>query len=48
MTAVAGQLADAESIVALKDLFARLGSDNFLFDGERAGPAHGADVRCGP
>ena len=45
MTAVAGQLADAESIIALKDLFNRLGSDNLLFDGERASPAHGADFR---
>jgi NADH dehydrogenase (ubiquinone) Fe-S protein 1 len=33
MVAVAGQLADAESMTALKDLFNRLGSDNLRFDG---------------
>ena len=46
MTAVAGQLADAESIMALKDLFNRLGSDNLLFDGETGRPSHGADLRA--
>jgi len=47
MTAIAGQLADAESMVALKDLFHRLGSDNLLFENERAAPAYGVDVRYG-
>ncbi|KAJ3038409.1 NADH dehydrogenase Fe-S protein subunit 1 ndufs1 [Rhizophlyctis rosea] len=34
MVAVAGQLADAESLVALKDLFNRLGSENLRLDGK--------------
>jgi len=45
--AVAGHLADTESLVALKDLVNRLGSDNLTFDqvnGDKA-PAHGVDVR---
>ncbi|KAJ3039718.1 NADH dehydrogenase (ubiquinone) 78K chain precursor, 5-prime end [Rhizophlyctis rosea] len=33
MAAVAGQLADAESLVALKDLFNRLGSESLRLDG---------------
>ena len=45
MTAIAGQLADAESMVALKELFHRLGSDNLLFENESAAPAYGIDVR---
>lgn len=32
--AIVGQQADAESIMALKDLFNALGSDNFAFEGE--------------
>jgi NADH dehydrogenase (ubiquinone) Fe-S protein 1 len=32
MAAVAGQLSDAESMVALKDLFKQLGSDNLVLD----------------
>ena len=45
--AVAGELADAESLVALKDLFNRVGSDNFAFDTPQGFklPAHGADFR---
>ncbi len=45
--AVAGHLADTESLVALKDLVNRLGSDNLTLDqvnGDKA-PAHGVDVR---
>ena len=47
MSAVAGQMADAESLVALKDLFTRLGSENFHLDGKLVGktPAHGVDIR---
>ncbi|KCV67801.1 NADH dehydrogenase (quinone), G subunit [Fonticula alba] len=45
MTAVAGQLADAESIVALKDLFSRLGSSNLLYDGFVGKDALGSDLR---
>ncbi|KAI5283651.1 NADH dehydrogenase (ubiquinone) 78K chain precursor, 5-prime end, partial [Ascosphaera acerosa] len=46
--AVAGHLADAESLVALKDLANRLGSDNLALDQPRGGqpPAHGADTRA--
>jgi NADH dehydrogenase (ubiquinone) Fe-S protein 1 len=33
ISAVAGQLADAESLVALKDLLNRLGSENLQFEG---------------
>lgn len=45
--AIAGHLADTESLVALKDLINRLGSDNLALDvvnGEKP-PAHGVDVR---
>lgn len=45
--AIAGHLADAESLVALKDLVNTLGSDNTVLDqplGEFA-PAHGVDFR---
>jgi len=45
--AVAGALADAESMVVLKDLINRLGSDNLATDqinGDQA-PIHGADFR---
>lgn len=48
LTAVAGQLSDVESMVALKDLFTRLGSDNFRLDGgllHSGVPAHGVDFR---
>ncbi|ORX81801.1 Ndufs1, NADH-ubiquinone oxidoreductase 75kD subunit (775) [Basidiobolus meristosporus CBS 931.73] len=47
MKAVAGQLADAESMVALKDLFNRLGSENLTVDSPLTGhsPVHGVDVR---
>ncbi|KAJ3089714.1 NADH dehydrogenase (ubiquinone) 78K chain precursor, 5-prime end [Quaeritorhiza haematococci] len=34
MIAIAGQLADAESLVALKDFFNRLGSENLRLDGK--------------
>ncbi|CAI2175832.1 3402_t:CDS:2 [Funneliformis geosporum] len=45
--AIAGQLADTESLVALKDLFNRIGSDNFAIDTTNGSqvPAHGADIR---
>jgi len=45
--AVAGHLADTESLVALKDLVNRLGSDNLALDqpGGDAAPIHGVDVR---
>ncbi|KAI5993070.1 Ndufs1, NADH-ubiquinone oxidoreductase 75kD subunit (775) [Pisolithus orientalis] len=45
--AVAGHLADTESLVALKDLLNRLGSDNFALDqpNGNAPPVHGVDVR---
>lgn len=45
--AVAGHLADTESLVALKDLVNRLGSDNLTLDqtGGNVAPVHGADVR---
>ncbi|GAA5860190.1 hypothetical protein JCM8547_009220 [Rhodosporidiobolus lusitaniae] len=45
--AIAGQLADAESLVALKDLVNRLGSDNTTSDVPLASlpPAHGVDHR---
>ncbi|CAG8725922.1 12698_t:CDS:2, partial [Acaulospora colombiana] len=45
--AIAGQLVDAESLVALKDLFNRIGSDNFaidVFNGSKI-PTHGIDFR---
>lgn len=45
--AVAGALADTESLVALKDLINRLGSDNLTIDqaGGSATPVHGVDIR---
>jgi NADH dehydrogenase (ubiquinone) Fe-S protein 1 len=45
--AVAGHLADTESLVALKDLINRLGSENLTLDqvGGHVLPAHGVDVR---
>ncbi|KAH8101732.1 NADH-ubiquinone oxidoreductase [Cristinia sonorae] len=45
--AVAGHLADTESLVALKDLVNRLGSDNLALDGVNghAAPTHAVDVR---
>lgn len=45
--AVAGHLADTESMVALKDLVTRLGSDNLAIDsvGGHAAPSHAVDVR---
>lgn len=43
--AVAGALADAEAMVALKDLANRLGSENTTTDVAQAVGAHGVDVR---
>lgn len=45
--AIAGHLADTESLVALKDLMNRLGSDNLTLDqtGGSSPPVHGADIR---
>ncbi len=45
--AVVGHLADTESMVALKDLVNRLGSDNLALDqqGGSSAPTHGVDVR---
>ncbi|CAG8704321.1 16713_t:CDS:2, partial [Acaulospora morrowiae] len=45
--AIAGQLVDAESLVALKDLFNRFGSDNFAIDTVNGSkiPTHGIDFR---
>ncbi|KZT65005.1 Ndufs1, NADH-ubiquinone oxidoreductase 75kD subunit (775) [Daedalea quercina L-15889] len=45
--AVAGHLADTESMVALKDLINHLGSDNLTLDsvGGHAAPVHAVDVR---
>jgi len=45
--AIAGHLADTESMVALKDLVNRLGSDNLALDqqGGNDAPVHGVDVR---
>ncbi|CAG8435026.1 7263_t:CDS:2 [Diversispora eburnea] len=45
--AIAGQLVDTESLVALKDLFNKFGSDNFtidIFNGSKM-PVHGVDFR---
>ena len=44
---VAGHFADTESMVALKDLINRLGSDNLALDqpGGNAPPVHGIDMR---
>ncbi|KDQ06276.1 hypothetical protein BOTBODRAFT_71025 [Botryobasidium botryosum FD-172 SS1] len=46
--AVAGHLADTESLVALKDLVNKLGSDNLALDhaNGNSAPAHGVDVRA--
>jgi NADH dehydrogenase (ubiquinone) Fe-S protein 1 len=48
--AIAGHLADTESLVALKDLINRLGSDNLATDqaggGSSVSPVHGVDVRA--
>ncbi|KAG2088947.1 Ndufs1, NADH-ubiquinone oxidoreductase 75kD subunit (775) [Suillus discolor] len=45
--AIAGHFADTESLVALKDLINRLGSDNLALDQTNgsAPPPHGVDVR---
>lgn len=43
--AVAGALADVESMVALKDLINRLGSENVITDVEQNVDVHGADFR---
>ncbi|KAJ8474988.1 hypothetical protein ONZ45_g15762 [Pleurotus djamor] len=45
--AVAGHLADTESLVALKDLVNKLGSDNLALDqvGGSSAPVHGVDIR---
>ncbi|THU97513.1 NADH-ubiquinone oxidoreductase [Dendrothele bispora CBS 962.96] len=45
--AVAGHFADSESLVALKDLVNRLGSDNLALDqvGGTSAPVHGVDMR---
>lgn len=43
--AVAGALADAESLVVLKDLVNRLGSENTTTDVAQATSSHGVDVR---
>jgi NADH dehydrogenase (ubiquinone) Fe-S protein 1 len=42
IAAVAGQLADAESLVALKDLLNRLGSENLQFEGMIGFDSHGS------
>ncbi|RIB30843.1 NADH-quinone oxidoreductase [Gigaspora rosea] len=45
--AIAGQLVDVESLVALKDLFNSFGSDNFAIDSSNGSkiPTHGLDFR---
>lgn len=45
--AIAGHLVEAESLVALKDLFNRLGSENLALDQPLGNqpPAHGIDIR---
>lgn len=45
--AIAGHLADAESMVAMKDLLNRMGSENYTIDVANLDvpPAHGVDVR---
>lgn len=43
--AIAGALADAETMVALKDLANKLGSENTVTDVKQATSAHGMDVR---
>ena len=45
--AVAGQLTDVETMVSVKDLFARMGSRNLRLDGEylHSPPVHGVEFR---
>lgn len=43
--AIAGALVDAESLVALKDLANKLGSENLTTDVKQATEAHGVDIR---
>jgi NADH dehydrogenase (ubiquinone) Fe-S protein 1 len=45
--AIAGHLADAESMVALKDMLNKMGSENCTVDSLNGGipPAHGVDIR---
>ena len=43
--AVVGPLVEAESMIALKDLFNRLGSSNLFFEGDSGVPSHGVDFR---
>lgn len=43
--AIAGALADAESLVSLKDLLNKLGSENVTTDVKQAVDAHGVDTR---
>lgn len=45
LKAISGALVDAESMVALKDLVNRLGSENTTTDVAQATGAHGVDVR---
>ncbi|KAI3406960.1 NdufS1 [Candida oxycetoniae] len=45
LKAVAGALADAESMVALKDLVNKLGSENVTTDVNQGVDAHGLDIR---
>lgn len=45
LKAISGALVDAESMVALKDLVNRLGSENTTTDVAQATSAHGVDVR---
>jgi len=49
MTAIAGPLVDTESLVCLKDMFAKLGSNNFRLDGKdeafKVAPSQGVDFR---
>lgn len=43
--AIAGQSADAESLVSLKDLVNSFGSEKLCLEGEGGPPAQGADIR---
>ncbi|PVH17676.1 NADH dehydrogenase (quinone), G subunit [Candidozyma duobushaemuli] len=45
LKAIAGTFADAEAMVALKDLVNKLGSENTVTDVKQATEAHGVDVR---
>ena len=45
LKAIAGALTDAESMVALKDLVNKLGSENTTTDVKQAVDAHGVDIR---